>query len=118
MYRNFRILNNTSRSIAMTIVEAIVAVVLFILAFAIGGEFIATFMILGIALVCFSLSSLFTFLKCTKFGHDSAFKDDLTQASEKDKAKFKTFNTLIAIFMVIAVLLFVIGCIILLIQIF
>lgn len=118
MYRNFRILNNTSRSIAFGIIEGIVAIVLLILAFTVGKDILAVLLLLGIAFLCFSLSSIFTYIKCKKFGAKTAFKDEETNLNDEEKTKFKSLNTLIAIFMIAGVVLFIVGCIVLFIKVF
>ena len=116
MYRNFRMLDNKSRSIAMAVVEMIIALVLFILAFAIGGLFIIPLLLMGVAMILFSISSIFTFIKCQNFGAKNAFRSNIKEVSEEYKSKFQVFNTFITIFTIAGFVVLVVGIIVLLAQ--
>ena len=113
MYYNFSKLTKTSLSIAWAIISFILTVLFFALGLKYETNVLVGFIMVSFSFISLAVSSIFSFIKCRKFGNDSLKKREAPKDVE-DKEGFKKFSNLIAIFGISFVLLFVVGLIIML----
>lgn len=110
MVYNFRKLSKASSSIAMTIIYFIFVFLLLFLGLKYEGRVLVGFIVLSLGFVMQAVSSIFSFIKCRKFGNDN-FKKSEAPKNIENKADFNKINSIISIFSIIFAVFLVVGII-------
>ena len=95
MYQNYRKIGNKGVSIAMMIIALLLAVLFLVLALSIDKTFSICFFFFMGGCLLESVGAAVVFVKCLKYGDESAFKNKTKELTPEEKAIFDKYNKIV-----------------------